>query len=175
MKFITADFETYYDRQYSLSKITTEEYIRSPLFEVIGVSVSVDEEPPVWFSGSMEDTAKWLSQFDWSNGMLLAHNTMFDAAILSWRFGIRPKALADTLSMARAMHGVDAGGSLKALAMRYEIGMKGEEVVLLMDLYIFVVSLLFSVLQRLVFYLNNLRGRQLLIVIRQLLKLVFLN
>ena len=128
MKFITADFETYYDRQYSLSKITTEEYIRSPLFEVIGVSVSVDEEPPVWFSGSMEDTAKWLSQFDWSDGMLLAHNTMFDAAILSWRFGIRPKALADTLSMARAIHGTEVGGSLKKLAEHYAIGVKGTEV-----------------------------------------------
>jgi DNA polymerase len=31
--------------------------------------------------------------------------------------------------MARAIHGVDAGGSLKALAMRYEIGEKGDEVI----------------------------------------------
>jgi DNA polymerase len=34
--------------------------------------------------------------------------------------------------MARAVHGVDAGGSLKALAERYELGVKGEEVVLAM-------------------------------------------
>jgi DNA polymerase len=31
--------------------------------------------------------------------------------------------------MARAIHGVEAGGSLKALADRYEIGVKGEEVI----------------------------------------------
>ena len=33
------DFETYYSREFSLSKMTTEEYIRSPQFEVIGVAV----------------------------------------------------------------------------------------------------------------------------------------
>jgi DNA polymerase len=128
MKLITADFETYYDKQYSLSKITTEEYIRSPLFEVIGVSVAVDDQPPVWFSGTVEATGQWLSQFDWADGMLLAHNAMFDAAILSWRFGIRPKALADTLSMGRALHGTEVGGSLKVLAEHYCIGVKGTEV-----------------------------------------------
>ena len=34
---ITIDFETYYDKEYSLSKLTTEEYIRDKKFEVIGV------------------------------------------------------------------------------------------------------------------------------------------
>ena len=41
MDLITIDFETYYDRDYSLSKITTEEYVRSPQFEAIGVGVKV--------------------------------------------------------------------------------------------------------------------------------------
>ena len=41
MTIITVDFETYYDRGFSLSKITTEEYIRDELFEVIGVAVMV--------------------------------------------------------------------------------------------------------------------------------------
>ena len=36
MKIIALDFETYYDKEYSLSKITTEEYIRDPRFESIG-------------------------------------------------------------------------------------------------------------------------------------------
>jgi hypothetical protein len=43
MKIITLDFETYYDRAYSLSKLTTEEYIRDEQFEVIGVSVQEDD------------------------------------------------------------------------------------------------------------------------------------
>ena len=127
---IAIDFETYYDREYSLSKITTEEYIRDDRFEVIGVAVKVDDAPIEWFSGTMRDTKDWLAQFDWGNAFVLAHNMAFDGAILSWRFGIRPKALLDTLAMARAVDGAEAGNSLAKLAIRYGIGQKGNEVVL---------------------------------------------
>ena len=44
-KLLTVDFETYYDKDYSLSKMTTEEYVRSDLFEVIGVAVKVTFAP----------------------------------------------------------------------------------------------------------------------------------
>jgi DNA polymerase I-like protein with 3'-5' exonuclease and polymerase domains len=60
---------------------------------------------------------------------LLCHNTAFDGAILAWRFGIVPQIYLDTLCMARAVHGVEAGGSLASLALRYGIGQKGTEVV----------------------------------------------
>ena len=113
---ITVDFETYYSRDFSLSKITTEEYVRSDEFEVIGVGVKVDDGETQWFSGVHEETAAFLSQFDWGNALVLAHNTAFDGAILSWRFGIRPKGWLDTLCMARAVNGVDASASLKSLA-----------------------------------------------------------
>jgi len=126
---ITFDFETFYSDAFSLSRITTEEYIRDVQFEVIGVGVQVDGGQPQWFSGTREETRKWLRQFDWKNSMALAHNTMFDGAILHWVFGITPMIFLDTLSMARALHGMEAGGSLKALAERYQIGVKGTEVV----------------------------------------------
>ena len=126
---ITIDFETYYDREFSLSRLTTEEYVRSDLFEVIGVGLKVNDEEAQWFSGSFEETKEFLSQFDWSKALVLAHNTAFDGAILSWRFGITPKGWLDTLCMARAVHGVDVGGSLSFLADKYEIGKKGNEVV----------------------------------------------
>jgi len=42
MSFVTLDFETYYAKDFSLSRMTTEEYIRDPRFEVIGVSVKID-------------------------------------------------------------------------------------------------------------------------------------
>jgi DNA polymerase len=126
---ITFDFETFYSDAFSLSRITTEEYIRDVQFEVIGVGVQVDGGQPQWFSGTREETRKWLRQFYWKNSMALAHNTMFDGAILHWVFGITPMIFLDTLSMARALHGMEAGGSLKALAERYQIGVKGTEVV----------------------------------------------
>jgi hypothetical protein len=43
--------------------------------------------------------------------------------------GIKPKVWADTLCMARALHGVEVGGSLAALAQRYALGEKGREVI----------------------------------------------
>jgi DNA polymerase I-like protein with 3'-5' exonuclease and polymerase domains len=128
MNIICCDFETYYDRQFSLTKMTTEEYIRNDMFEVIGVAVAVDDGAPEWFSGTQAETKAFLKKFDWENALALAHNTQFDGAILNWHFGIKPKGYLDTLCMARAIHGVDAGGSLKALAERYNIGEKGTEV-----------------------------------------------
>ena len=54
MQIIVCDFETYYSREFSLTKVTTEEYIRSPEFEVIGVAVQIDDGEPVWHSGDAE-------------------------------------------------------------------------------------------------------------------------
>ena len=128
MNILTIDFETFYSQAYSLSKLTTEEYIRSDDFEVIGVSVQVDDGEPQWFSGTHSETKDWLNQFNWSDAFALAHNAMFDSAILSWIFDIRPKAWLDTLSMARATDGLEAGNSLAKLGERYNVGTKGTEV-----------------------------------------------
>jgi DNA polymerase I-like protein with 3'-5' exonuclease and polymerase domains len=129
MDILTIDFETFYDRDFSLSKMTTEQYVRHADFEVIGVAVKVNNGVTEWFSGTHKETWKFLQQFDWDNALAVAHNAMFDMAILSWRFGIQPKKIADTLSMARAIHGTEVGGSLAALATHYGLGEKGTEVV----------------------------------------------
>lgn len=128
MRIITVDFETYYDKEFSLSKVTTEEYLRSDSFEAIGVSVKVDDGPAQWFSGSKAQTKKFLDQFDWDQNVGLAHNAVFDMAILNWHFDIRPKKIADTLSLARALHGTEVGGSLAKLVEYYQLGQKGTEV-----------------------------------------------
>jgi DNA polymerase len=129
MSLITIDFETYYDRTFSLSRLTTEEYIRGESFQVIGVSVKVDDALAVWHSGTREELTKWLRKFDWKNSSVLAHNMLFDGAILCWYFKIpKPKLFLDTLCMARALHGVEVGGSLAKLAVQYKIGEKGTEV-----------------------------------------------
>ena len=129
MSFITLDFETYYAKDFSLSRMTTEEYIRDPRFEVIGVSVKIDDGEPEWFSGTKAEVKAYLDKIDWANSALLCHNMLFDGAILAFTFGIVPAKYFDTLCMARAIHGVDAGGSLKALAERYQLGEKGTEVI----------------------------------------------
>ena len=130
MDLITIDFETFYGDDYSLSKITTEEYVRSAQFEVIGVAVKVNNSETEWASGTHEEIKQWLQKsFRWADSMVLAHNTIFDGSILGWRFGISPRGWLDTLCMGRAVHGVEVGGSLKALVERYSLGQKGTEVV----------------------------------------------
>jgi DNA polymerase len=128
VNILTIDFETYYSREFSLTKVTTEEYVRSPEFETIGVAVQVDDGEPEWFSGDGESLHQFLTRYDWGNSLALAHNAPFDGAILKWVYGISPKGWLDTLSMGRALHGTQVGGSLKVLASYYNIGEKGTEV-----------------------------------------------
>ena len=128
MKIITLDFETYYAKDYGLRKCTTEEYIRHEQFEVIGVSVKVDDGETEWFSGTKKDTKEFLKKLDWESSVAVAHNAMFDMAILNWHFDIRPRKIVDTLSMARALYGTEVGGSLDALVTRFNLGVKGNEV-----------------------------------------------
>jgi DNA polymerase I-like protein with 3'-5' exonuclease and polymerase domains len=128
MGIITIDFESFYSKDIGFKKQTTEEYVRDDQFHVIGVAVKVNDEQTQWFSGTHADTKDWLGQFNWREALVLAHNTQFDGAILNWHFGITPRGWLDTLCMARALHGVEAGGSLAKLAERYAIGVKGTEV-----------------------------------------------
>jgi len=130
VNLITIDFETFYEKStFSLSKLTTEEYVRSDRFEVIGVAVKVNDGETEWASGTHEQIKSWLNTYSWADSMVLAHNMMFDGFILGERFGIYPKAYADTLCMGRALHGVEVGASLGALTERYKLGVKGDEVI----------------------------------------------
>ena len=126
MDIVTIDFETYYDKDYSLSKMTTEAYIRDPRFEAVGVAIKVNHQEADWYSGA--DPGGFLNAIDYSDKAILCHNTAFDGAILSWKYGIKPKLWLDTMSMARPLHSMTVGGSLKALATYYKLGDKGDEV-----------------------------------------------
>lgn len=127
MDIATIDFETYYDKDYSLSKMSTEEYVRDPRFEVIGVGIKLNGGETDWYSG--ENFGAFLNGITYSDKAILAHNTAFDGAILSWHFGIRPKLWLDTMSMAKPYYGMICGVSLKALANALGVGQKGDEVI----------------------------------------------
>lgn len=130
MSLITIDFETYYSKEFGFSKLTTEEYVRDEQFEIIGVSIAEENEEPVWYTGGHQKVIDAIrTAYDWGNSLVLAHNTLFDGFILSHHVGVKAKGYLDTLCMGRAIHGVDAGASLKALAERYKVGIKGTEVV----------------------------------------------
>ena len=129
MNLITLDFETFYEQGFSLSNLTTEEYIRDERFQVIGVGVKIDDQETEWITGTHNHIKSRLMEIDWNEAILLCHNTQFDGAILSFIFNIVPAIYLDTLGMARAKHGVDVGGSLASLVERYELGRKGTEVI----------------------------------------------
>lgn len=127
-RILSVDYETAWGRKVRLgfSCQTNEEYLRDPRFKAWGVcykTVGTDERP-VWIRG--KDIPAWASRIDWKTTAVLAQNAQFDASILAWHYGIHPAFLMDTLSMARALHGVEAGNSLKSLAERYGLPPKGD-------------------------------------------------
>ena len=129
MRVITLDFETYYSKEFSLSKMTTEAYIRDPQFQVIGFGYKIDDAEPIWITGDDDYIHMKLAALDLENSYLICHNMAFDGAILAWRYNLRPKYYFDTLSMARPITGLTVGGSLAALAKKFGLGEKGTEVV----------------------------------------------
>lgn len=129
MKVIGVDFETYYDQDYSLSKLTTEAYIRDPRFQLIGVSIKVGRNKAKWFSGTDQELLSFLDKhINWTEDAVLCHNTAFDGAIMSWVLGRSPRLWLDTMSMARPLHLKTTGVSLWALSRHYKLGEKGTAV-----------------------------------------------
>jgi DNA polymerase len=121
MKTITLDFETYFDDEYTLKKLTTEEYIRDERFEALCLGLHVDGHSH-WFP--QHKIAETLKRIDWADTAVIAHHAHFDGLILSHHYDCRPAFWYDTLSMGRYAHGVSVGGSLAALLKHYELAGK---------------------------------------------------
>lgn len=103
-QIVTLDFETYYDKTYTLSgKINTSEYIRDDRFHAHGVGIKIGNGKTLWYTGKNIPLA--LREIDWSKCAMLAHNTAFDGFICSHVYDVKPAFYLDTLSMARAAHG----------------------------------------------------------------------
>lgn len=119
---VTIDLETYYDTEYTLSKLSTSEYIRDPRFKahMMGIKIGNRKRRVV----PTKQIAAELRKIDWSCHDLLAHNTAFDGFILSHHYGVIPRRYYDTLSMARGLHSNDIGASLNEVAIYYGVGNK---------------------------------------------------
>ncbi len=96
---ITLDFETYYDDEYSLKKMTTEAYVRDPRFKIHGLAIKLGDAPAQWYRGDGDIPADVWTAID--HGAVLAHHAQFDGLILSHHYGLRPAMWLDTFSMAR--------------------------------------------------------------------------
>lgn len=136
MRYLTLDFETYYAKDYSLSRkdTTTQDYIMSPRFEVLMASVKWGDDPAVVLEA--HELPAFFESVDWADTAMVAHNSLFDASILWWRYGKRPALLIDTMSMAQCLGVPLLTGSAsldKCIRLLreagYDVPFKGDEVV----------------------------------------------
>ena len=129
-KIISIDFETFWDTKegYTLTKMTTEEYIRHEKFKSFGACVHEygSAEPVRWYGDA--ELREYFDGVDWGRTAVLAHNAQFDVSIMEWRYNARPCFIFDTLSMGRALRGVEVGNSLAKLASDYSLPPKGNAV-----------------------------------------------
>ena len=109
---IVIDFETYFDKEYSLSKITTEEYIRCDKFECIGVAVKIGSEATQFYPRETGIQVIRNAISAYPNSPVIAQNSAFDMGILAFRYGIHPNFTVDTMVLAK-LSGFDrvAGGT----------------------------------------------------------------
>ena len=130
MQTVYLDFETFYDTHYTLTKMSTAQYINHEDFHVWGVGIKFEDEDTEWY-GATEAT-DILEQIDWSNTALVCHNTLFDAFILTRHYGLTPKYYYDTAAMSRGLY-PNMSARLKDCVVREfpsdESMRKGEELV----------------------------------------------
>lgn len=121
MNLMTIDFETYFDSEYTLTKMTTEEYIRDQRFKVHMCGAKIGDGPAelgaeAWLHTHPKSLA--------NNFAFICHHSHFDGLILAHHYGIRPAFWFDTLSMARLVFPHAKSHSLDALATMLGIGKK---------------------------------------------------
>ena len=127
---IYLDFETYYDVQLSLSKMSTVQYINHPNFKVWGVGIKVEDGETEWYNE--EETSDVLAQIDWENTAVVCHNTLFDAYILTQYYGYKPAFYYDTAAMSRGLYPNMSASLANAVRRQFpndETMRKGEELV----------------------------------------------
>lgn len=102
MRIVVADFETYFDTEYTLSKLSTEAYIRDPRFEIHGCAVKWSPQHDArWYDRRQFEQV--VKEEDWSDVFLISHHAAFDHFILNHHYGVRPKMSGCTMSMARLL------------------------------------------------------------------------
>ena len=127
---IVLDFETAWGRspdvRLGFSTQTNEEYVRDPRFKAWGLSWKYlgGDDHPVWVT--RKDLPKFFASIDWSRTAVVAQNALFDVSIMSWHYKAKPAFIFDTLSMGRALRGVEVGNSLKKLAEMFNLPPKGD-------------------------------------------------
>lgn len=116
-RLVRIDFETKYTDDYTLSKLSTSEYVRDPRFEVLMMGIKVGNAKRKVVPGPK--VAAELRKIPWAYYDLLCHHTHFDGLILSHHYGVVPRKYYCSLSMARGLHSNDIGSGLDEVSKYY--------------------------------------------------------
>lgn len=132
-RLLFLDYETYYDREYSLSKMPTPNYILDDRWETIMCAAREGMQPSRIIDGP--DFGEFIAQYDPATTTTVTFNSLFDNSILAWKYGFVPHTMLDAMGMARAMLGHKlARFSLSSVAQYMGSGTKGGALVKVMGM-----------------------------------------
>lgn len=100
-QMLVIDFETFYDTDYSLSKMSTIEYIQDPRFDFTGCGLYCSSQ--LFPEGPLEgicfippnEISYYLSSMPWNDITIVAKNCKFDITLLVEKFSINPPYIID--------------------------------------------------------------------------------
>ena len=121
---VVLDFESYFDVDYSLSKISTIEYITDSRFEFCGVGV-LDSRNGNCHYIDPELMGKFLRAVQWDNVTTIVKHARFDITVLKEKFGIEPKYIIDVEDLSRHWDS-RMSQKLKDLAILFGLQPKGD-------------------------------------------------
>jgi hypothetical protein len=105
-RYIFLDAETYYDGEYSLSKMTPVEYILDERFELILMAIKEGVDGKGYIVDG-PDFPKWVKDAQPSRELTATvnWNALFDASLVAWRYGYVPGRMLDAMTATRAVLG----------------------------------------------------------------------
>ena len=123
------DFETYFDKDYTLKDLLTAEYITDKRFAFTGLGIQIDDQAPRFFAGDRVEIAinRLKSKFGKAlhNCTVVAKNNKFDILILAEKFDIYPPFTIDIEDLSR-YYDSRMSQKLKDLAKYFKLKPKGD-------------------------------------------------
>jgi len=124
---LVGDFETYYDKDYSLRRLTPPEYILDPRYEtmLLGVQDLTWDGPKIL---EAHEIAPFLKNYPAEETMFISFNALFDAAIMAWRYHWVPARLQDALGMVRALRNYPRNSLKEVMKQLFGRDTKGDTI-----------------------------------------------
>ena len=127
------DIESYYDRNFTLEKLTIPGYVHDPRFHIYGLAIRWPDGK-CEFNQDVDEAVKELrTRFGQrlERTTIVCHHSQFDLYVLARCFDTHPRHFVDTMLLAyhvdgRLEKGEGKEASLKALAERYRLPPKGD-------------------------------------------------